>query len=677
MHVPIAPLPFQPRLAPTRYQQAFWLLPMVLALVFVAFIVYAAEVNDAHQHAAFVKTLETDIQSVQAQLGGRQDFEKDKLREIANRLALHPVTSDAELRAWPEVVAGFDRLWNRLVWIDADYQVVARAERIARPAPVPQEDLRIQATGQANHILVPVADLPNHRHGGQLLARFEFTDLLQSTDLAWLNKRYQVDFLSELGEIIATTASPVQVPHGIAIERPLSVFRDTTLRLTAYAPLDVWHTNHRTVALLLGVLLLGAAASQLLRREMLRVARAVSLAQTEAAWRQSMEESALVGLRARDHAGRLLYVNKKLCDMVGYRREELLGLIPPLPFWPAHAIDDLMAQNKQALAGGAPSGGFEARWKHRDGHALDVVIFESPLVDSTGLHIGWMGSIVDISQRKQLEESERRHLEMQAQYARLNDMGLIASELAHELNQPLTAITSYSAGLQLALARALPGDTELASAVQAMHTHAQKAGEIVNWIRRQSARSEPVRCPTAIHAVLGDCLQHRGQAIVRAGIQLHVESGSDLPPVWVDPVAIGQAVANLIRNAVDALAQNTGEKHLRITTRYAAEAATPSGTQPMVALVVQDNGPGLGGRSIEALCTTFFTTKAQGMGLGLGICRAIAESHGGVLQAAQDAAGGGACFTLLLPAWAPPTAIDGLPHNRDFTMQTQGITDAG
>jgi two-component system sensor histidine kinase DctS len=666
MHAPIAPLPFQPRLAPSRYQQAFWLLPMVLALVFVAFIVYAAEVNDAHQHAAFVKTLETDIQSVQAQLGGRQDFEKDKLREIANRLAVHPVVGDAELRAWPEVVAGFDRLWNRLVWIDGDYQVAARAERSVRPAAA-QEDLRIQATGQANHIVVPVPAPSNHQRGGQLLARFEFTDLLQSTDLAWLNKRYQVDFLSELGEVIATTASPVQVPRGIAIERPLSVFRDTTLRLTAYAPLDVWHTNHRTVALLLGVLLLGAAASQLIRREMLRVARAVSLAQTEAAWRQSMEDSALVGLRARDHAGRLLYVNKKLCDMVGYRRDELIGLIPPLPFWPADAIPDLMAQNQQALAGAAPTGGSEARWIHRDGHPLDVVIFESPLVDSTGVQIGWMGSIVDISQRKQLEENERRHLEMQAQYARLNDMGLIASELAHELNQPLTAISSYSAGVQLALARALPGDTELLAAVQAMHTHAQKAGEIVNWIRRQSARSEPVRCAAALNAVLSDCLQHRSASIVRASIQLQVEWGNNLPPVWVDTVAIEQAVANLIRNAVDALGQNSGEKHLRIATRYVADAPTPSGAQPMVELMVQDNGPGLAGKSIEALCTTFFSTKAQGMGLGLGICRAIAESHGGVLQA-REAPGGGAQFYLLLPAGA---------HLAATIMKTQGASDAG
>jgi two-component system sensor histidine kinase DctS len=150
-----------------------------------------------------------------------------------------------------------------------------------------------------------------------------------------------------------------------------------------------------------------------------------------------MEDSALVGLRARDTEGRILYVNKTLCDMVGYRAEELVGVLPPLPFWPPEAVGALMASNLNTLAGAAPATGYETRWRHRDGHAVDVVIFESRLVDGEGRHIGWMGSIVDIGERKRLEDLERRHTEVLAQHARLNDLGLIASELAHELNQPL------------------------------------------------------------------------------------------------------------------------------------------------------------------------------------------------------------------------------------------------
>ena len=625
---------------------------MVLVLVFVALIAYWAEVNDAHQHAAFVRTLEADSESVASQLTGRQDFEREKLREVAGHLARLPPVDEASLRRLPEVVSGFDRLWNRLVWIDSDMQVVARAARNGRPAPNTSDELHIQATGQADHFVIPLQDNQGHA-SGQLLARYEMTDLLRSTDLAWLNNRYQVEFLSELGEVIATTASPARVPVGLSIDMPLSAFHDTTLRLTAYSALDSWRTNTRTLALLMGLLLLGAAASQLIRRQMARVARAVAVAQNEAAWRQSMEESALVGLRARDHEGRVLYVNKKMCEMVGYSREELIGLIPPLPFWPEHAIDALMAQNMHTLAGDAPVGGFETRWKHRDGRPLDVMIFESPLVNSAGIHIGWMGSIVDVSQRKQLEENERRYLEIQAQHARLSDLGLIASELAHELNQPLTAIASYSAGLRMALEKREPADADLSIAIAEVHKHANKAGEIVNWIRRQSSRADPMRTPCPINEVVAECLAHRSQPLVRAGIQLQLQWGTDLPLVTMDRVGIEQAIANLLRNAADALAQTDGEKIIRVETRRTLERPVLApGTLARGTLIevrVADNGAGLAGKTIEALSTTFYSTKAQGMGLGLGICRAIAESHGGGLWA-QDAPGGGAIFSLVLPA---------------------------
>ena len=640
MFATAAPPPFQPRLAPTRYQQAVWLLPLGLALGFVGLIAYWAQVNDAQQRDAFVRTLATDSDSVAAQLTARQDFEREKLREVAGHLARLKEANDADLRRLPEVVSGFDRLWNRLVWIDSDMQLIARATRSGRPPPNTADELHVEATGQADHFVIVVPETPGRR-AGQLLARYEMTDLLRSTDLAWLNNRYQVEFLSELGEVIATTASPTRVPVGPSMDRPLSAFHDATLRLTAFAALDSWRTNTRTLVLLLGLLLLGAAASELIRRQMGRVARAVAIAQTEAAWRQSMEESALVGLRARDHEGRVLYVNKKMCEMVGYSREELVGLIPPLPYWPAHAINALMAQNRHTLAGDAPAGGFETRWKHRDGRPLDVMVFESPLVNSEGVHIGWMGSIVDISVRKQLEENERRYLELQAQHARLSDLGLIASELAHELNQPLTAIASYSAGLRMALEKQAAPHPDLAFAVAEVQKHANKAGEIVNWIRRQSSRNDPLRAPCPINDVLAECLAHRSQPLVRAGIQLQLECGAELPKVVMDRVGIEQAIANLLRNSADALAGLAGEKIIRVAT-----AQRPGG---QVEVRVSDNGPGLGGQTIEDLCATFYSTKSQGMGLGLGICRAIAESHGGSLQA-HDAPGGGAIFTLLLPA---------------------------
>jgi two-component system, LuxR family, sensor histidine kinase DctS len=644
MPLALAPKPFQPRARASAFKRTLWLLPLLLALVFVALIAYWAESNDADERIAFQHTLVADTQSVQAQLTGRQDMERSKLREVARRVGTRTAVGDAALTALPEVMAGLDRLWNRLVWIGEDSQVIARAARASRPPTSATDELRIQSSGQADHLVAAVQSA-NGKPAGQLLARYEITDLLQSTDLAWLNRRYQVDFLSELGEVIATTANPNKPPQGTLFDTPLAAFKDTTLRLTPYASLVSWRSNSRTLTLLAGLLLLGAAASELLRREMAHVAQAIARSQTEAAWRQSMEDSALVGLRARDPEGRILYVNKTLCDMVGYSREELVGLIPPLPFWPPEAIDGMMARNLNTLAGDAPADGYETRWNRRDGHTLDVMIFESPLVNSEGQRIGWMGSIVDISERKALEDKERRHVETMAQHARLNDLGLIASELAHELNQPLTTIASYSAGLHLALKKRLPDAGDLLVAVDAVDRNAKKAGDIVNWIRRQTSPSPPIRAACDLNRVATESLAQRARQIQRSHIQVHMQLAPDLPLVHMDRIGVEQVIANLVRNAADALALQDGERSIWIETRLNPAAGADAAT---LEVQVRDNGPGLQGKTLDTLCATFYSTKDIGLGLGLGICRAIAESHGGTLRA-QDAACGGAEFSFTLP----------------------------
>jgi two-component system sensor histidine kinase DctS len=471
---------------------------------------------------------------------------------------------------------------------------------------------------------------------------------LRSTDLVWLNNRYEVGFVSDLGESIASTARLDRRPLGDVFERPLASSMDTILRLTPFEALKAWWQSPRTLALLAGLLLLGAGGSLLLRREMARVARAVTAFQTEAAWRQSMEDSALVGLRARDPEGRILYVNKTLCEMVGCSSAELMGLLPPLPFWPPEAVDAMMARNLSTLAGGAPSQGFETRWRHRDGHFLDVVIFESRLVNPEGAHIGWMGSIVDISERKRLEENDRQHREALAQHARLNDMGLLASELAHELNQPLTTIVSYSAGLSLAMKKQKLDDPDVREAVEEVNRHARKAGDIVNWIRRQTSRTEPEMAPLAINTLIADVLALRSRNLQRAGVQVSTDLAPGLVATRLDGVGIERVLANLVKNACDALAGQDGQR--RVTIRSSLGESRDG--QAAICVAVQDNGPGLQGKTLDTLCGTFYSTKSDGMGLGLGICRSIIESHGGSFGA-EDAPGGGAVFRFFLPLHAP------------------------
>ena len=644
--MPIVQFPqaLRPKYTESVGKQYFWLLPGALAMVFVVMMALWAEFNDAQSRKVYQQTLIADALSVEAQLTARQDMEKVRLNNVASRLSVGTGDPGAALARMPEVVAGLDRLWNRLVWLDDNNQVIARAERKAPISPNVSDELRIQSTGQADHYVAAVSDT---RGGavGKLLARFDITDLLRSTDLVWLNRRYEVNFISELGEVIATTASIGKRPLGTGYEKPLAGFKDTTLRLTPFDAPESWAQHPKTLALLGGLLLLGLAASALTRHEMRLVTRANAETQTEVAWRQSMEDSALVGLRARDADGRVLYVNKTLCDMVGYSRAELVGLMPPLPFWPSDAVDDMMARNMNTLAGGAPKTGFETRWLHRDGHLIDVMIFESRLVNAKGIHIGWMGSIIDISERKRLEEKDRHHGETLAQHARLNDMGLLASELSHELNQPLTTILSYSAGLNMSLKQLQGVDPEDLVAINEIVRHAGKAGEIVNWIRRQASRSEPVRKYCDLNAVITDVLQLRKKHLQRANAKLVSKLSARATGVVADRIGIEQVVSNLVRNAADAVNGQPGGGIIGIATEVLEDLTLGSQS---IQVTVRDNGSGLQGRTIDMLCTTFYSTKSDGMGLGLGICRTIVESHGGSLVA-EEAPGGGAQFRFSLP----------------------------
>jgi two-component system sensor histidine kinase DctS len=626
-------------------QRGLWLLPLALCLVFMVIVGLWAAANEARDRRLLLKQLQTDATSLQVQMESRLDLERARLRDVALRLSGSREPGSAPLKALPEVIAGFDRLWNRLVWLDADLRVLALAERGAGVPAGPRKDaLRLQGHGQADHLQQAVPAVAGVREG-QVLARYDLTDLLGSTDLAWLSGRYQVTFVSELGEVIATTARTDRLPQGAPIEWPLRPFRDATLRLAAYEAPQPWYRGGGTLAMLAGLLGLGIAASLLLRREVRQVQHAEATARTESAWRRSMQDSALVGLRARDKDGRILYVNKTLCDMVGYSPEELVGLAPPLPFWPPEGVEALMASNLTTLAGAAPTLGYETRWRHRDGHAVDVVIFESRLVDSEGQHIGWMGSIVDIGERKRLEELDRRHTDVLAQHARLNDVGLIASQLAHELNQPLAALAGYSTGLKLALQKIAVVDDDVLVAVDALQRNAHKAGDIVNWIRRQGARAQPVREGCDLNALVDDVLQTRRRVSPLVHTAVRLDLTDALPIVPVDRVGIEQVLTNLLRNAGDAMVDSPATHSIELRTRL-----VPAGPhQPLkVKITVCDTGPGLQGRSLDELCAAFFSTKRDGMGLGLGICRSIIEQHGGEFVATERPEGG-ACFSFSLP----------------------------
>jgi two-component system sensor histidine kinase DctS len=397
------------------------------------------------------------------------------------------------------------------------------------------------------------------------------------------------------------------------------------------------------ILLALGLVLSLAA----LWRHIARTIAAENALRQQMAFRTAMENSLLTGLRARDLEGRVTYVNPAFCRIVGRPAGELLGRTPPMPYWAPEETDEYEERFRKILAGQATPQ-FETVFLRPDGTRVPVLVFEAPLVDSTGRHTGWMSSILDITDRKRAEELARQQQEKLETSARLATMGEISSMLAHELNQPLAAISSYTAGALNVLGRAsdhaAPLDAGmLKRALEQANTQARRAGQIIRsvheFVKKREPRRESVMVPQVIDGIRALVELQARQSYVT----LQVEVPPDLPPVLADRVLLEQVLLNLTRNAIESMQDIDRERRvLRIEA-----ARIDADDQGRVAVSVIDNGHGIPPEVAERLFSPFFSTKAEGMGMGLSICRTAIEFHGGTLTHA-DNPGGGTVFTFTL-----------------------------
>ncbi len=656
---------------PAIRRRGLWALPLALSVLFVAGVVLWAQRNERDEREQVLKSLASDALSVEAQLRSRLDLEEADLRTLAAQLSQLPQTQ-ASLENHPQVLAGFRRLWVSVTWLDARNRIVAHVQdgvlhRTVAPPGSEEEDW----SGLSSHLVAPIrppskspeipGSNPAAHSGAKLVMRYMPATLLKRGTPWWITNKYDVR-LVDVSEHVLATADPAVVP---AVTRRASSAPPLTHRVMvgqgipgAYLELSLRESpkswmRELPLVLIIGFLALIGGATWLLRRQVQQVSQAESAWRTEAAWRGAMEDSALVGLRARDAQGRLLYVNRTFCAMTGLSAEELVGRAPPMPYWPKDSLAEAEQRSRRNLAGLAPREGYEARWVHADGQRLDVMVFESPLVDARGQQIGWMGSIIDITQRKQLEERERHQSEAMAHQARLTTLGEVASALAHQLNQPLTAIASYNGGVLRSLERAGFDNAAVLQALRRQGEQAAEAGRIVQRIRSFLTRRSPQREPCDLAATLHRAVELLERDLRRQRVRVEWALQPNLPEVLADPVLIEQVVINLVRNAADELtATGAPDGRVRIS-------AAPSGPQ-RVCVEVDDNGPGLRGRSIEQLTTPFYSTKSEGMGMGLAICRSVIEAHRGALDALPSPMGG-ARFTFALPVHteepgAAPTA---------------------
>jgi PAS domain S-box-containing protein len=570
-----------------------------------------------------------------------------------------------------------------------------------------------------------------------------------------------------------------------------------TLRIDTYPP-----PTNLTFRMLIGVVV-GLSAFviwslwSVLKQMQVRQEAEASL-RAETRFRNAMENSTPVGIRAHDMQKRITYVNPAFCEMTGWSAEEMIGLTPPFPFWPDSRRDELVEKMNRALKSEVISKtGIEGVILRRDGSLIQTRTFIAPLIDEKGKQSGWVTSLIDISEPKkfreelavsqerfitvlegldaavsvvdlendkllfanrfyrenfgddskghfklasngdnletlhdvaedlqdsppgiptsflyqeseseevQLDDGSNKWFEVRRRFipwvdghlaqlliatditirkeaddlarqqqermqftSRLTTMGEMASSLAHELNQPLSAISNYCMGVAKRLEGNLdPSITkDILPALEKASEQAHRAGTIIQRIRGFVKRSEPVRKSSSMTEIINDAVglveieAHRHRLSITSNI------AENLPKVDVDPVLILQVLVNLLKNALDSVreAYPLSSRWTAPPVNIAADIDT-STFPAMLRIRVTDSGGGIAEPVINRMFEPFFSTKADGMGMGLNICRSIIESHHGRLWASnvmdsERTKLAGCTFTILLPLESPDSLENG------------------
>jgi len=363
------------------------------------------------------------------------------------------------------------------------------------------------------------------------------------------------------------------------------------------------------------------------------------------AFRKAMEDSLVTGLRARDLEGRITYVNPAFCNMVGFAADELIGQSNPVPYWPPEMAQDYAARQVQRLSGLSPvREGVESVFMRKDGTRFPVLIYEAPLITTVGKHTGWMSAVLDMTAQRRAEELSRASQERLQASARLATVGEMASLMSHELNQPLAVISSYATG-SLNLLQQPAGDAatlhDVRTALSRIAEQAGRAGKVIHSVRdlvRQRSTSRQAVAPRVLFDAVLPLVQLQARKL---GATVHVDVPADLPAVWCEATMIEQVLLNLARNGLQAMAEAPAPRLLRLQARLG-----PAHTA--VEFVVADSGEGISDAVAAQLFTPFFTTKDEGMGLGLSLCRTVVEQHGSALQH-QPQTPRGTVFRFTLP----------------------------
>ena len=657
----------------TLRRWSLWMLLGVLVVALLVTLVYLAARYEASVAQANVErdvadalsdirsALTRNVQELQALQSGLRS--REQWHAEADRLLRGH-------REWMRIERRGPRL-ELVTAVDTPYRnpVFGRFERASSLSEVQQAcatATRISSHAYARSHFVPQADglglelmelcLPQMEQGrmvGYVVATYSLVDLLATQIGPQMGKSQEISFTEADGTRLAM--------HGLA-RRGRRVFTAQQLLdlpgNTMVLRMDSWRRSEpdlfpnvltalvtvMSIALVTVLFMLGHDTRRRLRVEQ-DLADAL-------AFRKAMEDSLVTGLRARDLQGRTTYVNPAFCSMVGFSPEELMGKGVPAPYWPPERSEEYRRRQEVRLSGRniPPREGHETVFMRKDGTRFPVLVIEAPLINAQGLQTGWMSAVLDISEQRRVEELSRASQERLQATARLATVGEMASLLSHELNQPLAAIASYANGSINLLQQPDPAAVDMLQvAMGRIAEQADRAGRVIksvhDFVRRRAQAREAVPPQVLLDAILPlvNLQAHK------LGVRVDIRVPEGLPRALCDPTMAEQVLLNLARNAMQAM----DEAHVPHPELVMQVRATPAseGGKRWLEFSVADHGPGIPEEVKKQLFTPFFTTKAEGMGLGLSLCRTVVEQHGGHLLFEPNHPQG-TIFRFTLPAEA-------------------------
>lgn len=351
------------------------------------------------------------------------------------------------------------------------------------------------------------------------------------------------------------------------------------------------------------------------------------------------------GIYGVDMHGNSTFVNRAMERITGWQADELIGMnqhdllhhtridgsvFPGVDCPVYHTFRDNMPRYV----------GDDIFWR-KDGTSFPVEYSSTPVKDEAARVVGAVVVFRDITERKAAEEKARQHQAEFAHIARLSTMGEMAAGIAHEINQPLSAIANYTQGCIRMLKSGTGSVSELIQAMERAALQANRAGEIIRQLRHFIRKEQPQRSIVDLNEIAREVAVLIESEARRSGVQLRLDLMPSIDSVLAHNIQLEQVILNLARNAIEAMAEaDSPRRELTIRTRQEQN--------DQITVSVSDTGPGLSPELMDQVFDQFFTTKPRGMGLGLSISRGIIEAHDGQLTVSSNA---GATFSFVLAAY--------------------------